>query len=130
MAEQVDNFLEHYGVKGMKWGKRGSGRGGHSEKRGEYKARIRSERQAYEQAHLSRVITTSMKKGEDVLVKTQLPNDYAVTVMTGKQFVEMAGRGQLLNARTTDVFATLDKKLGQFVLNENPDPGYTPSERR
>ena len=126
MVENTDAFLAHYGVQGMKWGKRK----GHTEKRRDYKARIKGERQAFEQAHLNKVLTTSMKKGEDVLVKTQLPNDYATTIMTGKQFVEMVGRGALLSARTTDVFATLDKKNQQFVLNETPTPQYTPSERR
>lgn len=127
MVEKVEDFLAHYGVQGMKWGKR---RGGHTEKRGEYKARIKSERQAHEQEHLSKVLTTAMKKGENVLVRTQLHGDYASTIMTGKQFVEMAGNGALLSARTTDVFATLDKKKQQFVLNETPTPTYTPSERR
>lgn len=126
MSETVDDFLAHYGVQGMKWGRRS---GGHSEKRGDYKRRISSERRTHDHARLKRVLVTSMKKGENVLVKTQLPNDYAATIMTGKQFVEMAGRGTVLNARTTDVFATLDKKLGQFVL-EAPTQDYVPSERR
>lgn len=126
MAEKVEGFLSHYGVRGMRWGKRS---GGHTEKRVDYKRRISSEQRTHDQERLRRVLTTSMKKGENVLVKTQLPNDYAATIMTGKQFVEMAGRGASLNARTTDVFATLDKKLGQFVL-EAPTPDYVPSERR
>lgn len=126
MLSAAEDFLAHYGVRGMKWGKRKR----YTEKRGEYKARVKSERQAHDQEHLSRVLTTSLKKGEDVLVRTQLPNDYAATIMTGKQFVEMAGKGALLNARTTDVFATLDKKQKQFVLNETPTPNYVPSERR
>ena len=125
MSEITDDFLEHYGVAGMKWGKRQR----HTEKRRDYKKRIKGERQTHDQEKLTRVLTTSMKKGENVLVRTQLPNDYAVTIMTGKEFVERAGRGALLNAKTTDIFATLDKKKQQFVLNE-PTPDYTPSERR
>lgn len=127
MAEEVDSFLQHHGIVGMKWGKH---KKQFTEKRGDYKARIKSERQAHDQEHLSKVLTTSLKKGENVLVRTQLQGDYAATVMTGKQFIEMAGRGTLLNARTTDVFATLDKKKQQFVLNETPTPTYVPSERR
>jgi len=127
MPSDVESFLVHYGVPGMKWGRKKSK---HTESRKEYKARVKSEQTAHDQKHLTNVLTTSMKKGEDVLVRTQLPHDHIQTIMTGKQFVEMAGRGALLNARMTDVFATLDKKQGQFVLNETPTPTYTPSERR
>lgn len=123
----VDGFLAHYGVSGMKWGRR---KGKYTESKSEYKSRVRSEQTAHDQAHLTKVLTTSMKKGENVLVRTQLPYDHVQTIMTGKQFVEMAGKGALLNARMTDVFATLDKKQNQFVLNETPTPTYTPSERR
>jgi hypothetical protein len=127
MSTNVDDFLTHYGVKGMRWGKRGSRP---TESRRDYKKRIKGERQAHEKKKLEGVIKTAMKGGEDVLVKTQLPGDYATTIMTGKQFVDMAGRGALLNAKTTDIFAILDKKQGQFVLNPNPTPEYKPSERR
>lgn len=126
MTTEVDNHLEHFGVKGMKWGKRQ----GPTEKRRDYKARVKQERQEFEQKHLSKVLTTSMKKGEDVLVKTQTQGDYAATIMTGKQFVELAGRGALLSAKTTDIFATLDTDAGQFVLNDSPNKGYQKSARR
>jgi hypothetical protein len=125
MSKSIDDFLSHYGTPGMKWGKRK-----HTESRKDYKARVKSEQQTHDQEHLTKVLTTAMKKGENVLVRTQLHGDYASTIMTGKQFVEMAGNGALLNARTTDVFATLDKKQKQFVLNETPTPTYKPSERR
>jgi hypothetical protein len=127
MAEQLDDFLTHDGVKGMKWGKR---KGKYTESRKDYKSRVKSEQSNHDREHLSKVLTTSLKKGEDVLVRTQLPYDHIQTIMTGKQFVEMAGRGSALNARATDIFATLDKKQNQFVLNETPTPTYTPSERR
>ncbi|ASM62287.1 hypothetical protein SEA_NIGHTMARE_11 [Arthrobacter phage Nightmare] len=126
MSTEVDNYLEHYGVKGMKWGKRQK----HTEKRREYRARVRQERQAFQQKHLGNVLKESMKKGEDVLVKTTLQGDYAQTIMTGKQFVEMASKGALLDAKTTDVFARLDKDAGQFVLNDQPNEGYKKSARR
>lgn len=51
MTTEVDNYLEHYGVKGMRWGKRSgsssSGEGGEPKKsRKEVRAQIKSERKA------------------------------------------------------------------------------------
>lgn len=126
MSEPVEDFLAHYGILGMKWGKRKK----YEETRREYKARTREEQDAFYRDKLSRTINASLKKGEDILVGSRLPGDYAVTIMTGKQFVEYASKGGLLDAKTTDVFATLDKKLGKFVQNPNPNPEFKPSERK
>ena len=125
MTDVVDTFLEHHGVKGMKWGKKTAP----TEKRRAYKARISSERQAFYQKHLSDVLDTSLKKGERVLVRTHLPGDYVPTVMTGKQFVDYASRSGLLDAKMTDIFARQDPKSKQYVLNGTPTPKYIPSKR-
>lgn len=54
MTTEVDNYLEHYGVKGMRWGKRSgsssSGGGGEPKKsRKEVRAQIKSERKAVQE---------------------------------------------------------------------------------
>lgn len=54
MTTEVDNYLEHYGVKGMRWGKRSgsssSGGGGEPKKsRKEARAQVKAERKAVQE---------------------------------------------------------------------------------
>lgn len=125
MSNPTDDFLAHYGVRGMRWGKRKN----YTESRKQYKGRIKSERLTFEQQKLDNVLKTSIKRGEDVLVSTRLPGDTIKTIMTGKQFVEHAMKGGLMDAKATDVFASLDKKQKQFVLNPEAGRQYVPTER-
>lgn len=121
----VDDFLAHYGVKGMRWGQRKK----FTESRKQYKGRIKSEQRAFEQQKLDIVLKTSIKRGEDVLVSTRIPGDTVKTIMTGKQFVDRAIAGGLMDGRSTDIFASLDKKQKQFVLNPEAGKQYVPTER-
>lgn len=123
--DEVDDFLAHFGVKGMRWGQRKK----FTESRKQYKGRVKAERTSFEQQKLDNVLKTSIRKGEDVLVSTRIPGDTVKTIMTGKQFVERAIAGGLMDSRSTDVFATLDKKQKQFVLNPEAGKQYVPSER-
>lgn len=118
--------LLHYGVKGMKWGKR---KAKYTESRKEYKSRVKAERREHEQKKLDNVLKTSQKMGKDVMIKTRTPGDNAITIATGREFVDYLSKGGVFDARVTDVFATLDKKTGQYVKNE-PTPAYQKSQRK
>lgn len=122
---EVDSFLAHYGVAGMKWGRRKQ----HTESRRQYKGRIRAERQAFDQKKLSNVLETSIKKGENVLVSTRIPGQQVKTILTGKEFVAYASRGGMMDAKATDVLATLDKKQKKFVANPEMGKQYVPTAR-
>lgn len=124
--DEVDDFLEHFGVPGMKWGRH---KPKFTESRRQYKGRVKSERQAFDQQKLGGVLKTSIKGGENVLVSTRIPGHTVKTIMTGKEFVRYAGQGGLLDAKTTDVFASLDKKQKKFVMNPEMGKQYVPTGR-
>lgn len=118
--------LLHYETKGMKWGVR---KAKYTESRKEYKARVKTERREHQEKKLDNVLKTSLKKGNEVLIRTLTPGDNAITVATAKEFVDFLSKGGAFDARVTDVFATLDKKAGQYVQNE-PTPAYKKSQRK
>ena len=118
--------LLHYGVKGMKWGVR---KPKYTESRKEYKSRVKAERREHDEKKLDNVLKTSLEKGNDVLITTRTPGDMAITIATGKEFVDHLSRGGAFDARVTDVFAIKDNKTGQYVQNE-PTPAYQKSKRK
>lgn len=122
----MSDELAHYGVKGMKWGVHKK----HDESRREYKKRTKQESREFYDKKADALIQASLKKGDQVLIATKLPGDYATTITTGTRFIEHLQRGGVFDVKTTEVFATQPKKNSQFVENDKPIGTYKKSERR
>jgi hypothetical protein len=104
--EDIYAFLEHHGVKGMRWGSRKGASSG--DKRRGFRQRRADKRQARIQK-ANDLMTTALKDPE-VLIK--LNNQQ---IVTGRQFVQFMGRGGLMDVRTTDIYAKKGPK-GKYVL--------------
>lgn len=181
MSSQVDDFLAHYGKKGMKWGVRQSAQNalvkrsenGHGVKvnsdgtwrrntareaqnlktvnkhvakrdaiakaketgvvdknllsrKDVRKLNREGEREFYDKK-INTLVKESLHKGDDVLISTKLPGDFAVSVVTGKQFVDHLYSGGVLDVKSTEVFARMNQ--GQYVQNDKPIGGYKPIKR-
>lgn len=127
---EVDNFLAHYGVPGMKWGKR---KAQDSEdkptrlSRKEVRLVNKEGQQKFYEDKATRIFAESLKKGEKILVETMMAGDYVPTIMTGKQFADHALSGGVFNIKTTEVFARKEGK--QYVLNEDRGHQYQKVKR-
>lgn len=134
---EVEDFLAHYGKKGMKWGVRNddtvsSGGVGESTKklsRREVKKINKVNKEAYDGGKASEVYLESKGKGERVLVKSRALGDFADTVMTGKQFVDYVEKGGAIDISSTRIFARQAKEGEAFVLNNFEDEVYRPIKR-
>lgn len=143
----VDDFLTHHGVKGMRWGRRksdsgsggsgGSGDSGgsggstkkapkHTETRREHRKRVKQEAAEFQQKKLEKTFKAAETKGDNVLIKTMYA-DGAPTIVTGKEFVRDISSGRMFNANVTEVFG--EKRAdGRYHTVESER--YTKSGRR
>lgn len=101
------DYLEHVGVKGMRWGQRKS-RSGPSRRQKRHQAR--QEKFEANQKLAKSFIETGLKEPETlILVNGQ-------TVATGREFIDYMGRGGLLDVKTTRVYARKSSPKGPYVL--------------
>lgn len=122
----TEEFLEHYGVKGMKWGRRRTdaqlGKAKISRKENK---RLNSEAKAkFDQKKAKSILKESAKKGDRVLVETQYAGDPYKTLTTGTEFVNAMTQGKAFNLDATEVFARQAREGEQFVLNDSPIGKY------
>ena len=138
MSEEVDDFLEHFGVKGMKWGKRKAEGGTSSESNSASTKRLsrkevrkinREGQRAHDTKRVNDVLAESLKKGDDILVSTMFAGETYKTILTGKEFAERAAAGSHINARMTDVFASKKSGDNPYELRDNSQANYQKVKR-
>ena len=104
----ADDFLMHYGVKGMKWGQRKSDNSSNSgkESRKEYRERIKTEKNEFYNKKMSSIVDKADKGGDDVIIQTLYAGDAYRTLTTGSEFVSQLSKGRAFDVTVTEVYAT------------------------
>ena len=127
MSQDVDAFLEHYGVKGMRWGVRRSSQNETSspkKSRREKRAEKKAAKQEFYNQKAQRIIAKAMED-PDTLVALKTTDTYP-TIVTGREFIEYASKGGFFDVKYTDIYATKDSASNAYVLNNNMNERYKP----
>lgn len=138
MTDNVDDFLAHYGVPGMKWGvTKSEYKSLSKEDRSQYRKKTFRERaktlkeSRVENAKLT--LEAAAKGGSNVLIKTRGPMDNFPTVMTGKEFSDRMAKGALMDIKMTEVFGYTNTKEGMAIkklVDSRMDAIWNPTAER
>ena len=127
---EVDNFLAHYGVKGMKWGKRkaddSSSNGEGRLSRKEHRAKVKQERREFYQKKADKLFEEVMND-PDVLVNVRTLNGSMVA--TGKEFTDYMAKGGVMDIRATDIYARKTADGKNYQMNSEMNKQYKAPKR-
>ena len=103
-------YLQHFGVKGMKWGvRRSSGSGAATVSRRQNRKMNKTARKEYYQEKADHILKTALaNKGDDTLIQV------GRSVMTGQTFVNLALSGGAFNIKATNIASIRNPKTGDF----------------
>lgn len=117
--------LAHYGVKGMKWGKRKK----YTESRRDYKKRIKKEEASYYQDKAFFLASRAAIGKDGVILNTKFGGDVHRSIVTGEQFYQQLARGRAFDVKSTQIQGIRDSKGEQYV-RAALYPDYKKTERR
>ena len=134
----IDNFLAHYGVKGMKWGVTKSDyRSMSKDDRKQYRKKTLKERSnTFKEArekNLKFVAETAAKNGNEVFVKTRLAGDQYPTLMSGSEFTRYISKQGVFDANMTTIAAYANTPKGlaaQKFVDSKLDDIWAPTAER
>lgn len=100
--------LAHYGVKGMKWGRRrgGDSSSGGGEKRlsrKEHRAKVKQDKAEFYQKKADNLLKEVLK--EPISLVAVRDRSGQTTIATGKEFMDFAAKGGMFDIRYTDIYA-------------------------
>ena len=103
-------YLQHFGVKGMKWGvRRSSGSGTATVSRRQNRKMNKTARKEYYQEKADHLLKTALaNKGDDTLIQV------GHSVITGQMFVNLALSGGAFNIKATNIASIRNLKTGDF----------------
>ena len=135
MLDMNDEF-DHYGVKGMRWGRRkqrtstsdtGTSKSKASKKK-LTRAEVRAERNAFYMARSERAVDTALRKKGDTLIYTSTTPKVRAIVMSGNEFIDHISKGGAFDTRVTRVYATKDES-GKFVVDDRLTERFVRSDK-
>ena len=103
-------YLQHFGVKGMKWGiRRSSGSGTATVSRRQNRKMNKTARKEYYQEKADHLLKTALaNKGDDTLIQV------GRSVITGQTFVNLALSGGAFNIKATNIASIRNPNTGDF----------------
>ncbi len=132
----LNNEFDHYGVKGMRWGRRkkrtstsdtGTSKSKASKKK-LTRAEVRAERNAFYMARSERAVDTALRKKGDTLIYTSTSPKVRGIVMSGNEFIDHISKGGAFDTRVTRVYATKDES-GQFAFDDQIAERFVRSDK-
>lgn len=114
--ESPEEYLEHHGVKGMKWGVRRNRDSGGSDKprkisRGENRRLNKKAEREFYQNKINDIFEKSLKLDTDIFIAANTGGPIT-QIMTGREFVIHMANGGLLNPKTSEIWAVNENKFG------------------